>query len=281
MRTFPPAALLLLLWGAVACDRVAQPRARPSSPVVTPPAKSAADLPESADGSAVLRLLYGNYDSERKAAIAEAGQPAPRGASADEAIPPTLAKVVGLYRYPAERPEHLLALVAENPEGFDSHGQAPTLAGDLFERVAGGWKLAVRTSAITEIGSYGEAPEGTLVQLGPHRWGVRFDPGFTNMGVTAQGLSLVAPVDAAIVEVLALGELASENSGDCDEAEKNCYSFESEVRFVPGSNPEWLDVEVRSHGTRLNNEMTAEPFDETQRFGFVDGRYRSQESAKR
>ncbi|QQR74627.1 MAG: hypothetical protein IPJ17_03275 [Holophagales bacterium] len=239
-------------------------------------------LREEAGPVEILRLLYGNYDSARHAAIAEPGEPgepAGPGRSADEATLPVIATVEGLYRYPPATPDHLLAIVAENPEGADSHGQSPGIAGALFEKVPGGWHLRARNPSITEMGSYGAAPEGTLVQLGPSRWGVRYEPGFTNMGESTVGLTLLAPVGESIVEVLALGELESENSGGCDEAEKNCYEFKSQVTFERGGNPDWFDVVVVTSGSRLNDEMTVETFRETHRYTFSGSVYQEAASA--
>lgn len=243
-----------------------------------PPSEPPA-LREDAGPVEILRLLYGNYDSAKHAAIAEPGEPASSGRSADEATVPVLATVEGLYRYPPAAPDHLLAIVAENPEGADSHGQAPVIAGALFEKVPGGWHLRTRNPSITEMGSYGAAPEGTLVQLGPSRWGVRYDPGFTNMGETIVGLSLLAPVGESLVEVLALGELEGDNSGGCDEAEKNCYELKSQVTFERGGNPDWFDVVVVTAGSRLNNEMTVEEFRETHRYAFSGSVYQEVASA--
>lgn len=243
-----------------------------------PPSEAPA-LREDAGPVEILKLLYGNYDSARHAAIAEPAEPTGPGRSADEAVAPLLATVEGLYRYPLAAPDHLLAIVAENPEGADGHGQAPGIAGALFEKVPGGWHLRARNPSITEMGSYGAAPEGTLVQLGPSRWGVRYEPGFTNMGESIVGLSLLAPVGESIAEVLALGELESENSGGCDEAEKNCYEFKSQVTFERGGNPDSFDVVVVTSGSRLNDEMTVETFRETHRYTFSGSVYQEVASA--
>ena len=275
MHRFTPllSVVFVLAAGVSAQSAFSQEAQRRDEPPANSPQQVAADLPEAVDEPTVLRFLYGNYDARRQAAIAEAGEPSLPGRSAAEGVAPVLATVEGLYRYPPAAPDHLLVVVAENPEGADSHGQAPALGAALFEKVSVGWALRVRKDDITEMGSYGRAPEGELVQLGPARWGVRYTPGFTNMGESVVGLSLLAPVGGSIVELLSLGELEGDNSGGCDEAEKNCYDYKSQVRFEPRRDAEWFDVVVTTAGSRLSDEMTSEKFRETHRYRFTGSVY--------
>ena len=109
-----------------------------------------------------LAFLYGNWDEARECSVQKPAD-----------VPPTLVTVEGAYEIPDTAPERVLLITAANPEGWDSHGQAPTIGGALFEKVPGGWKAAVRTPEIARIGSFGKPPDGRLVQIGPKRWGLR------------------------------------------------------------------------------------------------------------
>ncbi len=182
--------------------------------------------------------------------------------------------VEGAYEIPDTAPERVLLITAANSEGWESHGQAPTIGGALFEKVPGGWKPAVRTPEIARIGSFGKPPDGRLVQIGPKRWGVEYTPAFSNMGVSSGGFALIAEGNGALRQVLSLPGTSEENGGACDEDQDTCYAFDSEVSYVPGANADWFDVEITTSGSRAGRDGKAEDFSVTKRFVFDGTEYR-------
>ena len=210
---------------------------------------------------------------------APGGTPAAAVKQAEEEEPDVIASLLGIFPYPEGAPERVLVLTESCPEGYDSRAQAAEIGGALLERVQAGWRVAARTDPIVELGSFGEAPAGKLVKLGPGRFGVAFFPGYANSGVTSVGYSLVAEVDGDLVEVLSLSDLEEENGGACDEQEKNCYEWSSAVAYEPGANRAWIDVVVRTKGTTLGEgeERKVESFSEETRWTFSDGKYRAVE----
>jgi hypothetical protein len=215
------------------------------------------------DEANAMAFLYGNWDESRECSVQKPAD-----------VPPTLVTVEGAYEIPDTAPERILLITAASPEGLDSHGQAPTIGGALFEKVPGGWKAAVRTPKIAEMGSYGKPPDGRLVQIGPKRWGVEYTPGFSNMGVTSGGFALIAEGNGALRQVLALTGTSEENGGACDEDQDTCYAFDSEVSYGPGANADWFDVEITTSGSRAGRDGKAEDFSETKRFVFDGKEYR-------
>ena len=250
------------------------------------PAPTAADVTGDLDEGAVMTFLFGNYDPAKRRSVvggerpaAGPTQPASAATKAEEEEPENVASLIGLFPFPEGSPERVIALAGASPEGYDAHGQQADVSGALFEKATAGWRAVARTDAITELGSYGRAPVGKLVKLGPGRFGVEFRPGFSNSGVTSGGYSLITEVDGALIEVLSLSGLDEENAGSCDEEEKDCYAWSSAVSYEPGSNPAWLEVVVRTKGTTPGDggERKVEPLSEESRWSFSDGKYRAVE----
>lgn len=276
----PSRRLALLLTAAAAPLLLASCRGKQAAP---PPK---ADVAGELDEAKVMTFLYGNYDGAKKSSVVGAVEtppgptPPPAGAKpADEEEPASVATLIGLFRFPEGSPERVLALTGSTPEGYDAHGQQADVGGALFERVADGWRAVARNDAITELGAYGEAPPGKLVKIGPARYGVEFRPGYANSGIVTGAYSLIAEVEGELTEVLSLSGLEEENTGACDESERNCYDWSSAVSYEPGPNPGWFDVVVRTKGTTLTEgeERKVEPFSEETRWSFSDGKYRAVE----
>jgi hypothetical protein len=264
--------LLPLLWAlgiltvSLSCRRA--PRGGPADAAALRP-----DVAGEFDEAKAMTFLYGNWDEAKECSLEKTG-------AKDAPGSPSLVTVEGAYEIPDTSPERVLFITAANGEGEDSHAQAPSIGGVLFEKVPGGWKAVLRTEEIVKLGSYGKPPDGRLVQVGPKRWGVEYTPTFGAMGVTEGGLALIAETGGALRLLLSLPEISAENGGDCDEEQETCYAFDSEVRYVPGTNAEWFDVEVLTTGSRRGENGKAEEFSQTKRFAFDGTRYSVPASAR-
>ena len=293
MSPRPPFSGLLALLSVVAVGLASLASCGPAAKGGTPAPVKGPDIAGELDEPKVMTFLFGNYDPAAKRSVvgaqepkdvapkAGAPKPGPGKVQAEEEEPDMLATLVGLYRFPEGSPERALAITAANPRGYDAHGQAPQLGGALFEKGPGGWRALARNQAIAEMGSYGRAPEGKLTKLGPGRYGVEFRPGFSNSGITQEGYSLVAETAGSLGEVLALTSIAEENGGACDEGQGTCYAYTSDVKLEPGRNPDWLDVVVRTSGTRLGDGRTVEEFTDGARFTFDGGVYLEEGTRKK
>ena len=155
----------------------------------------------------------------------------------------------------AERTFLITQLVPQIERGFQCHPCAPGIGAATFTKTAEGWRFDVGTPLVTEIGSYGKAPEPEIVQVGPERY-------------------------AVVNEALRL-QTYSDNSGACDpesgsdvpEDEREggpgepCWAYTSTLEFLPGQNPDYFDLKVTGTGPQEGQ------FAEETLYEVVDGAY--------
>jgi hypothetical protein len=142
--------------------------------------------------------------------------------------------------------------LARGKEGWEScHACAPIVGAAMFMEVEGDWYIEALRKDLDEIGSWGEIPPQTLVQIGPQAWGARLDYGSTNQGITEEGTELIGIANDRF-EVLADLETNFSNEGmffDGADA-KGAYAYSSKIKFEPGNNPEYWDMVVTTSGRK-------------------------------
>jgi hypothetical protein len=236
-----------------------------------PPKPAAALLPSPLTGKALAAALYGNGD----AAAIPRWRPAKdfeQGPNFEEASA-CRCEVGEPMAFTENGAERAYALTSAGLEGHDCHSCAPIVGAVALTRTPAGWRVDARDLEVGTIGAYGLAPGGALVAAGS-RHAVLMTPGYTNQGVTAQGLVLFMEAkEGGFAEVLSVGETDEENGGDCEEGseEKPCWAWTSAWEFVP-SGKEVPDFRLTTKGTRnLFDGEGVKPFAETRTYVF-DGK---------
>lgn len=135
---------------------------------------------------------------------------------------------------------------------YTCHACAPVIGGAIFSKVGNKWQLDVEHKYITKMGSYGRAPEGKLVKIGSDKHGVLFREFDMHGGVgEVEYAVLISEVERSLKEVISTSTnfLSQRN---CVEVEvlETCYSYNSKLEFVPGSNPSYFDLRVATSGTK-------------------------------
>jgi len=68
----------------------------------------------------------------------------------------------------------------------------PIIGGATFSKQGDAWQLDTLTKEISTMGSWGSAPEGKLIKIGPERYGAAFQPGYTGQGITSESAVVIA-----------------------------------------------------------------------------------------
>lgn len=169
----------------------------------------------------------------------------------------------------AERTFLITQLVPQIEGGFQCHPCAPGIGAATFTKTAEGWRLDVGTPLVTEIGSYGKAPEPEIVQVGPERYAVVLRWGGVGQGYHGRQAAYFLETDAGVKEALLL-QTYSDNSGACDAesgSDVPCWAYTSTLEFLPGENPDYFDLKVTGTGPQERQ------FAEETLYEVVDGAY--------
>jgi hypothetical protein len=170
-----------------------------------------------------------------------------------------------------------IVLTSARPADHDCHPCGPLLGAVGLTEIANGWRIDSVDPEIGPYGAHGLAPGGTIVQFGPEKFGVMLEPGYTAMGTTTSGLSLLAEQrNGGVAEILDVEETESDNSGDCgdEEGAHACWSFSSIWEFVQNPGREIWDFKVTTKGSRPGSEDgKTEEFSEGALYRFDGAKY--------
>ena len=118
-------------------------------------------------------------------------------------------------------------------------------------------KVVAHRPVVTQIGGWGQLPtESQLIQVAPNRYALKFLGGFTQSGITVEGISLI---DMQSLREILTETVSEDNSGNCTEDDKNCvYHYDSRFKVLTTQPPNagYYPIEIESNGTihdeRLN-----------------------------
>ena len=221
------------------------------------------------DAATALRLLYGNYDADKKHStvltsvlpdyfVGLLGDSGPLYATAQFSSP---------FRENDRNKRVILTRVA--PEEFECHVCAPVVGAVLFAQVNDGWEIQTASPILGRYSSsgFGQAPKATILKIGPDKMSIVLSQGYMAMGEGGTANLYLAQVDNRIEEVLEV-----ETYGVNDEE-----VFNTRIQYVPGANPEYFDVKVIFIGkrkTKRSRQSVMVPFTEVKSFRFSNAKYR-------
>jgi hypothetical protein len=237
--------------------------------------------PPGFDIAAEMTELYGNYLSEDGLSV----MASPSDASEKLDVRAFFVASVS----DSENEEVLLATYAVPDEGnFDCHACLPLIGGALFKKDKGGWIREAAALPCLAFGEGGEAPNASLVRFGPHQYGIKLEDSGVHGGRNFTETALFLPWNGGFSNALYKTTM-EDSSGDesgCQQAKNKsdddgglpCIAYHSNLKFVPGSDPDYYDLVIKTSGTRLDGlgadgSLKVEDASETVRLRFVDGRY--------
>lgn len=225
-----------------------------------------------------LELIYGSYDYQKKYVkwklTAEEIQKSPLAGEASGLGPGTVYTAPNFFQSFTQGGSQRYLLITETvPARYDCHACAPIIGGAVFSQVGNNWQVEAENKMISIMGSFGSAPKGKLIQIGPDRHGARFQAGGMGQGITNEAVVVIADVGESLREVLTVDEFGGDNSGACGEGLATCYSFSSKLEFVPGANSAYYDARVTTTGTKEDKDGAVRRANAVKKYTFTDGKY--------
>jgi hypothetical protein len=230
------------------------------------------------DTGKALELIYGSYDSQKKYAkwklTKEDIQRLPSEDRSTGISPGTVYTAANFAKSFTQGGVQRFFVITETvPAHYDCHACAPIIGGATFSKQGDAWQLDTETKEVSTMGSWGSAPEGKLTKIGPERYGVIFQPGYTGQGITSEAVVVIAETTENLRQVLIVDEYGADNSGTCGEGLATCYSFSSKLEFVAGSNPEFYDARVTTTGTKEDKDGNVRRANAVKKYTFANGKY--------
>ncbi len=261
---------------------------QPSTPATTaadhPTTPKPADVPTKKffagefDPGKALELIYGSYDSQKKYSKRKITKEDIQGLPAEDrstGIQPGTVYTAANFAKPFTQAgvARFFVITETVPAHYDCHACAPIIGAATFSKQGDAWQLDTLTKEVSTMGSWGSAPEGKLIKIGPERYGVVFQPGYTGQGITSESAVVIAETTENVREVLVVDEYGADNSGTCGEGLATCYSFSSKLEFVAGSNPEFYDARVTMSGTKEDKDGNVRRANSVKKYKFANGKY--------
>ena len=246
-----------------------------SKPVDVPAKKS---FTGEFDTGKALELIYGTYDSQKKYSkwklTKEDIQALPSEDRSTGIQPGTVYTAANFAKSFTQAGVPRFFVITETvPARYDCHACAPIIGGATFSKQGDAWQLDTVTKEVSTMGSWGSAPEGKLIKIGPERYGVVFQPGYTGQGITSESAVVIAETTGNVREVLVVDEYSADNGGTCGEGLATCYSFSSKLEFVAGSNAEFYDARITTTGTKEDKDGNVRRANSVKKYTFANGKY--------
>lgn len=275
LKILPPAVLLLFL---SSCRVPTAPPENPTTahvPTISeflPPAYNATPTLTSTtvpdvdfDLRKAMELLYGaegdlEVDAQGEVVVRIHG--VPDGSDPRDKI----IRVLLAASYTEASEEKYILLTETGPEGMGAHAEFALIGGALFHRIRDSWEIEIEQREITWMGSFGHAPDGELLTIGPDKHGFLFIPQWAGQGSMVETAQLIGIVGAEL-KLIFVHEMRNHS-----EMENIIWDYSSTMEFLPGRNPEYYDIRMTTQGAKPV-KGTVTPFEEVEMFEFNGQEY--------
>jgi hypothetical protein len=164
--------------------------------------------------------------------------------------------------------------------GFDGcHGCGAGIGGGIFANVGGSWVVETKniSNTVDTIGSWGHAPDGQLIRIGPNKYGFLFFDYFGGQGYSASMMHVYANIAGELKPIITIPEFDEVMPYIIDDW--LTLGHQSIYRFVPGNNPTYYDLQVSLAGLQPDELYeNLIPRDEKKRYTFNGSNYILQET---
>jgi hypothetical protein len=182
----------------------------------------------------------------------------------------------GLYKeivtYTESLPDKVIVATSITPDDYDCHSCVPLIKCYEWRRDSSDVGLE-KEYYLGMYGSFGKPAFVHIVSIGKKEFAYLIESGFSNMGITAVNTLLVKEVNGKPVPLLYLEESDRSNSGDCNDKDNPCYSYESKLGFETDSTNAYYDIFVRKKGTIVTQDKQLQKIDSLTRYSFKRDKY--------
>lgn len=158
---------------------------------------------------------------------------------------------------------------------YGAHAEGAIIGAAVFRPIDGGWQEVRETRAITVAGSFGQAPNGKPIVLGPTQWGVLFEGSYTGQGETVNYAFIIDQSEQGFVASNQNFDMGKNNNGSCGADANNtpCYSYSATLRTNPSLSGGRYLLDLVTKGTRTDDNGQLNTVIETQQFRYQAGQY--------
>jgi hypothetical protein len=151
----------------------------------------------------------------------------------------------------SKKGEFVVFNCAENESliGNDCHACTPAIGIALFQ----GKNILAMKKALMFAGQWGIAAEPQLTYFSDNHPGIIFENVHTGMGSKSMLRTVVAPFEKSFKVVANLEQSMETNMFDCNPSKKNCFYYDSFVKFTPHKGSDFGKMSVLKVGTELKD----------------------------
>lgn len=158
-------------------------------------------------------------------------------------------------------------------ETSDCHACAPIIGISVLEKSNNTWKIKVPFNYVDRIGTWGQAPKPQFKEIGKNNYGLVFDSGYSNMGMTTNTTIIVGQVDNKYKVLHNEPDTYEDNAGVCgDELKRDCYKYDSKLTFIK-SNNKYYPIVFSYSGTKPDKNDKAVKYKEVKKYIFSKNKY--------
>lgn len=279
LKKLPYYALFVVL--AMGCTRQSETQVVPSK-VSEPQIAMVGEFNE----SKALSVLYNGYVPEKKHAlwIMKEDSTTKDDDGISFAGKEVFTTALQTIRYTEAGKEKLLLLTKTRPADFTCQACSPIIGGSIFIHENNGWSLGPTNKMLTTMGEFGEVRHsGKLSKIGSDKYGILFDLGSCNQGTCFGYQVLFGEAEGKLEKLLWIEETEGKAdpelcmSDDGKTVPETCWTFKSEVRYLPVKGKDYYDIEVVTKGKKEGEDQKAVPFQQVRRYMYANGSYQLQQ----
>jgi hypothetical protein len=226
-------------------------------------------LKEKPNDEIIMKLLYGNYNGS--VAVWN-----PKETKVDKELTnfaegeQLISKIILKETKTIQGNESIIVVTQSNIEGNDCRVCAPAIGAFIFTKKDSAWFCDTKNYYIGEIGSYGEAQEVKLIEVGQNTIGLLFEVTEMTQGYYYEGSIIYPFYKGRFVEAINFQTLGNNNGADEEQ-----WSKEAKFKFIPNSNEEYYDLIIETTGNEFDeNTNRIVNATKTVIYAFKDGKYR-------
>lgn len=159
--------------------------------------------------------------------------------------PPISHGFVNVYFPIYKEKEEAIIVYGTKTQGDDCHVCAPHLSIFEFTKKDAGWKLSIYDVAAFQAGSWGEAPNISVLVIGNEKYAIQMDHGYMAQGWVMGSISLHAKIGDSFQEIFSLATCEYDPEGN---------GWSSKIKTTP-TNTGFYVIEVIRKGTRGDEDL--------------------------
>ena len=140
-------------------------------------------------------------------------------------------------------------MLEETGEPVISHAQSAIISVYVFKYNGSRWVFEKGKMEVSDAGSYGSAPDGKLVKLGPEKYGLWFEGSYTGQGYSNDFAFII---NLSAKKVLETGnfDTGQSNEGACVD-DKACWGYEGKPEFIAVPDFTYYMLRIAYQGTEV------------------------------